>query len=69
MSPLPLRCRILGALELQAMSAPQLARCLCARTTYIQRLLAELRKLGVVRSAGAQRTGNWRPERKFEVRA
>lgn len=51
------------------MSAPQLARCLSTRTTFVQRLLAVLRQLDVVRAAGKSGGRRGRAERTFSVRA
>lgn len=68
MTPQPLRIRVLTALELQPMTATELSRCLMARRTYIQRVLADLRQCCAVRYAGRQRIGNYRPHQMFEVR-
>lgn len=68
MTPQPLRIRVLTALELQPMTATELARCLMARTTYVRRVLADLRQCCAVRYAGSERIGNYRPHLRFEVR-
>ena len=64
---LTLRDRILGALALQPMSAPELACCLSARRTYVQRLLADLRHSHVVRYEATQRIGWFRPWQRFQL--
>lgn len=68
MTPQPMRVRVLTALELRPMSAAELARCLMARPTYVQRVLADLRQCCAVRHAGSVRIGKHRPHLRFEVR-
>lgn len=69
MSPQPLRCRLLGALELAPMTITQVSRCLDAQPSYVQRLIAELRSLGVVRETGSMRRRTCRPEKLWQVAA
>lgn len=61
-----LRERILGALQLAPMTISELSRCLCARPTYVQRLLADMRVKHRTRICGKVRMGSTRPDWKWE---
>lgn len=61
-----LRNRILGALQLAPMTTNELSRCLSARPTYVQRLLADMRVKHRTRICGKVRMGSTRPDWKWE---
>lgn len=65
--PLPLRCRILGALELAPMTILQLADSLDAGEAYVRRMIVELHKLGVLQETGIRRHGTGRPWKVWSV--
>lgn len=69
MSPAPLRCRLLGALELVPMTVAQVARCLDARPAYVQRIVADMRRLGAVREVGKRHRRTCRPEKLWGIAA
>lgn len=69
MKPTPIRCRLLGALQLAPMTIGQASRCLDARPAYVQRVIADLRGLGVVAVSGARHCRNGRPEKVWRLAA
>lgn len=66
---IPLRERILGALQLAPMTINEVSRCLCANPRYVQRLLADMRVKHRVRYGRTVRLGPTRPHRKWELPA
>ena len=65
----PLRERVLGALALQPMTIAELSLALSARPAYLQRLLSQMRNAHAIRYGRTVRLGNYRPHRKWELRA
>lgn len=67
MNQLPLRCRVIGAMELQPMTIPQISLCLDARPAYVQRVVSDLRSVGAARCAGSRHRRTGRPEKVWEL--
>jgi predicted transcriptional regulator len=64
-----LRIRVITALELAPMTTPQLAKCLDARPTYVQRIIADLCGAGAVRETGSVYRRHSRPEKLWSIAA
>lgn len=69
LGPLPLRCRILGALELAPMTPAQLAKCLDVTQNRVRRAMAEFREAGVTRVIDTQQGVNGHPRNVWSLTA
>lgn len=61
MKPLPLRCRILYALELAPMTGRELVRCLSVPQSCVSKMLEHLCRLRAVARAGSVKIVRGRP--------
>lgn len=59
MKPLPLRCRVIGALQLSPMSINQLASVLCANVHSIRHYVEELHGMRVISQRGFGRINRY----------
>lgn len=69
MNPMPVRCRLLRALELAPMTVRQASTCLSVGEQYARRTMFELYEMGVVREIGSRRHGTGRPRKVWEIAA
>lgn len=69
LAPLPLRCRILGALELAPMTVLQLATSLDVTQNRVRRMMVELREAGVAHITGTVQGLNGHPRNVWSLAA
>lgn len=67
MKPLPLRPRIIAALELAPMTRRQLARALCANPESVSHYVDELVGWRMLACAGVERRRNGRPRKLWRL--